>query len=100
MPITGNEALLTSQLTSAITAAIEAKYGHPIRDPEYIDALSAGIANAIIPFLVTNTQVNTGQLVNVPGTNPINPTTGLFDGFSNHVTGTTTGTVDTTGTIS
>lgn len=63
MPISGNEGLLTSELISSITAAVEAKYGHPIRDPEYIDALSAGIANAIIPFLVSNTEVNPGQVV-------------------------------------
>lgn len=63
MPITGLESTLASELTSAITAAVEAKYGHPIRDPEYIDALSAGIANALIPFLVINTEVNPGQVV-------------------------------------
>lgn len=93
MPITGLESTLTSELISTITSAIEAKYGHVIREPEYIDALAAGIANAIIPFLVANTQVNTGQSVNVPAA-------GLLDGESRAVTGTATGTVDTTGTIS
>lgn len=94
MPITGNESELASQLTSAITAAIQAKYGQAIRSPEYIDALSTGIANAIIPFLVANTQVNTGQSVMVPGA-------GLTDSeTSAAITGTATGTVDTTGTIS
>jgi len=58
MPITGNESALASALTSAITAAIEAKLGSAVQSPEYIDALSEGIANAIIPFLVSNTEVN------------------------------------------
>jgi hypothetical protein len=67
MPISGNESVLTSALNSAIIAAIEAQYGGTIMDPEYINALSAGIANAIIPFLVSNTEVNVGQVV-PPGT--------------------------------
>lgn len=92
MPITGLESTLTSELITTITAAIETKYGHSIGTPEYIDALSAGIANAIIPFLVANTQVNTGQMVNVPASGLEAP-----DG---PVSGTATGTVDTTGTIS
>lgn len=57
MPITGQESALTSALTTAITAAIEAKFGGSVGTPEYIDALSQGIANAIIPFLVTNVEV-------------------------------------------
>lgn len=93
MPISGLESTLASELTSAITAAIEAKYGHTIRSPEYIDALSAGIANAIIPFLVANTQVNTGQSVAVPAL-------GLIDSLGHPVSGAAVGTVDTTGTIS
>lgn len=65
MPITGLETTLKSQLISAITAAVEAKFGGPVRPPEYIDALSEGIANAIVPFLVTNVQVNPGQTVDL-----------------------------------
>jgi hypothetical protein len=57
MPITGQESALTSALTSAITAAIESKLGNAVMTPEYIDALSQGIANAIIPFLVSNVLV-------------------------------------------
>lgn len=93
MPISGLESTLTSELTSAITAALEAKFGGPIGTPEYIDALSAGIANAIIPFLVANTQVNTGQSVAVPAL-------GLVDSLGHPVTGAAVGTVDTVGTIS
>lgn len=58
MPITGQETALASALTSAITTAIENKSGQTVMPPEYIDALAAGIANALIPFLVTNVQVN------------------------------------------
>lgn len=66
MPITGQESALASALTSAIITSLENKFGGPIRDPEYVDALCAGIANALIPFLVANTEVNPGQ--DVPGT--------------------------------
>lgn len=80
MPITGKESLLKSLLMAAIKSAVEAKSGTPTAEPEYIDALSEGIANAIIPFLVTNTQVDPGQSVNV--------------------TSPTSGTVSSDGTIS
>jgi hypothetical protein len=90
--ITGQESELASALTSAITSALEAQYGGPIGVPNYVPALSAGIANALIPFLVANTQVNTGQSVAVPASGLEAP-----DGA---VTGSATGTVDTTGTIS
>lgn len=63
MAITGNESVLASALTSAITSALEAQYGGPIGTPDYVPALSAGIANAIIPFLVSYTTVNAGQVV-------------------------------------
>ena len=58
MPITGQESTLAAALTSAIQAAIEAQSGQPTQSPEYLSALSMGIANALIPFLVTNTEVN------------------------------------------
>lgn len=91
--ITGQEGLLTSELNAAIIAAVEAQYGRPIGTPEYINALSQGIANALIPFLVANTQVNTGQSVAVPAA-------GIIDGQGHDCTGAAVGTVDTTGTIS
>lgn len=91
--ITGQESALASALTTAITAAVEAKYGMPIQNPEYIDAVSQGIANALIPFLVSNVQVDVGQSVAVPGL-------GLLDSLHAAVTGAAVGTVDTTGTIS
>lgn len=92
MPITGQESALASQMRETIRIAIEAQFGGSIRDPEYILALTTGIANALIPFLVANTQVNTGQSVLVPGL-------GLTVGMD-PVTGVATGTVDTPGTIS
>lgn len=94
MPITGQEATLTSALNSAIIAACEAQFGGTIGSPEYINALSQGIANALIPFLVANTQVNVGQMVDVPAAGLEAPSGG------GPVTGAAVGTVDTTGTIS
>jgi len=75
--ITGQEGALTSALNSAIIAAIEAQYGGSIMTPEYINALSAGIANAIIPFLVANVTVNA---------TPVDP--GSFSNSGGAVTGT------------
>lgn len=61
MPITGQESTLAGQLHDAIKSAIEAAFGGEVRNPEYILALSTGISNAIIPFLVSNVQLNPGQ---------------------------------------
>ena len=88
MPITGQEAALTSVLNSAIVAAVEAQYGGAVRPPEYINALSQGIANALIPFLVANTTVNPGQTVPA----------GSLESPDGAVTGTTA--TSTPGTIS
>jgi len=63
MPISGQEAVLTAALVSAIESAIAVKCGAFPISPKCIDGLAEGIANAIIPFLVANTQVNSGQAV-------------------------------------
>jgi hypothetical protein len=73
MPITGQESTLASAMTSAIKAAVEAQSGQTTQSPEYIEALCTGIANALIPFLVLNTEVDPGQsvvddVVSTPGT--------------------------------
>lgn len=60
--ITGQESVLKAALISAIRTAVQTKAGTTIKEPEYIDAVSEGIANAIIPFLVANIQVNPGQV--------------------------------------
>lgn len=93
MPITGLEGTLKASLISNIEASIAANCGYVVMTPRCISGLAEGIANAIIPFLVANIQVNVGQSVNVPGA-------GLVDSQNGSVTGTATGTVDTTGTIS
>jgi hypothetical protein len=99
MAISGQQLALAAQLTATITQAIEAQFGGVIAPPQYVFALATGIANAIIPFLVSNIEVNVGQTVTVPGTNPINPGEGLFAG-SFTVTGATIGTTNSPGTIS
>lgn len=74
MAITGQESALKSALTAAITAAIQTKLGSSVQSPQYIDALSEGIANALIPFLTSNVTVNpiaAGAL-----TSPVGPVTG------------------------
>lgn len=91
--ITGQESALAQLLIATITSAVEAKFGGPVQPPEYIDALSIGIANALIPFLTINIQVNATQSVTVPGL-------GLLDSVHGAVTGIATGTVSTTGNIS
>jgi len=98
MAITGQETALASALTASIVASIEATFKNTIYPSEQqgIQALATGIANGLIPFLVTNTQLNIGQSVNVPGTG----LTVLVDTMEVPVTGDATGTVTTTGTIS
>lgn len=89
MPITGKESTLTSALNSAIIASIEAQFSGSIGTPEYINALSAGIANALIQFLVSNVEVNAGQTV---------PATGILDSLGHDCTGDSA--TSTPGTIS
>lgn len=76
--ITGQEGLLRSMLISSITAAIAVECGYTVMTPNCINGLAKGIADAIIPFLVTNTKVNS---TTVPGA-------GLIDSISGPVTGT------------
>ncbi len=63
MPITGMEAALQAQLVAAIHAGIAAECGASPMTPNCIDGLAKGIADAIIPFLVANLQVNAGQAI-------------------------------------
>jgi hypothetical protein len=63
MPITGMESTLKSQLVAAIQAGIAAECGYAVMTPNCINGLAKGIADAIIPFLVANIQVNPGQAV-------------------------------------
>lgn len=63
MPITGLEDTLKAQLISAIQAGIAAECGYSVMTPNCINGLAKGIADAIIPFLVNNIQVNPGQHV-------------------------------------
>lgn len=75
--ITGQEATLKAMLISAITAGIAAECGYTVMTPNCINGLAKGIADAIIPFLVANVQVNS---TTVPGS-------GLLDSMSGPVTG-------------
>lgn len=63
MPITGMEATLKAQLIAAIEAGITAECGYVPMAPRCITGLAKGIADAIIPFLTTNLQVNAGQAI-------------------------------------
>lgn len=76
--ITGQEATLKAMLISAITAGIAAECGYTVMTPNCINGLAKGIADAIIPFLVANTKVNS---TTVPGA-------GLLDSMHGAVTGT------------
>lgn len=63
MPLSGKESQLSSQLQSLITANITAATGQPMAKSDYLKAFCDGIAEAVIPFFVANTQVNAGQTV-------------------------------------
>jgi len=97
MPISGTEAALASALHAAIKAKITGVTGYQIVHEDWLQAFCEAVSETIIPHLVSNTQVNTGQHVTsaVPGA-------GLIDSVSGPVSGIATGngTVDTTGTIS
>lgn len=58
---------LKASLISEINAAILSETGSPPSTPNGISALAAGIANAHIPFLVANLQVNPGIAVATTG---------------------------------
>lgn len=95
MPITGQESALKAALISSIQAGIAAACGYSVMTPNCIDGLAKGIADAIIPFLVANIQVNVGQItlsagVTGPTAAPGSPTP----------IPALPGTVTTTGTIS
>lgn len=59
MPLTGSEAILASQIFTMVTAEIGA-----LPNPDAVKQLKAlctGIANAIVPHIVTMAQVAPGQ---------------------------------------
>lgn len=97
MPISGTEAALASALHAAIKAKMSAATGYQILKEDWLQAFCEAVSETIIPHLVANTQVNTGQHVTstVPGA-------GLIDSMSGPVSGAATGNgnVDSTGTIS
>lgn len=61
--LTGTEALLKSSLIAAIEAAILAQVGSAPIAPKAISGLSEGIANAIVPHIVSNLQILAGTAV-------------------------------------
>lgn len=93
MPITGTEDELKQKLHDNILAELHGVGAGQILRDDWLLAFCKAVAESIIPHLVANTQVNTGQSVLVPGA-------GLVDSLTGPVSGTATGTVDTPGTIS
>lgn len=85
MPLTGTEAVLESSLIAAIQAGITANCGAAPMSPNCITGLAQGIANAMVPHMVSNVQVDPGQTTAV-APHPIG--------------GAAVGTVSTPGTIS
>lgn len=69
MPLTGTENSLSASIDSAIRAAITANEGTAPANPNVIDSLAEGIANAVIPHIVSNAQVLPGTFV--AGANPV-----------------------------
>lgn len=60
--ITGQEAALKALLKTEIEAAVTANCGAAPLPPNCIIGLAEGIANALIPFLVTNIVVNSANI--------------------------------------
>ena len=59
--LTGTENTLAALIETDIRAAILANTGNPAATPNALNSLSQGIANAIIPHIVSNTQVLPGS---------------------------------------
>lgn len=81
--LTGSEAVLESSLIAAIQAGITANCLVAPIAPNCINGLAEGIANAIIPHLIGNIQVDSGAACGVGS----HPTGGAAVGT---VTGVTT----------
>jgi hypothetical protein len=100
--ITGQQSNLASQMAQAIVASIQNTFQRTLDQQEQIgiNAMCSGIANALIPFLVNNVQVNvSGDTVNVPATGltvtvPVDTVPTVFQ-----VDGSATGTISNNGTI-
>jgi len=63
MPLTGTELALASSMATAIEAKMSAALGVPPNKAEWLQALCAGIAESLIPHLVSNTVVVPGNAV-------------------------------------
>lgn len=66
MPITGQDALLSSLIVSELSGKLE-EVGYSDFDKKSLKALGDGLAAAIITFLTANLQVNPGQPVATSG---------------------------------
>ncbi len=66
--LTGSESVLKSALEAAIQAGILSEHSVSPQLPNNIAGLAKGIADAIIPHLINNTQVDTGAVVTTPDT--------------------------------
>ena len=58
--LTGTENTLKALIDTEIKAAVLSNTGNPVASPNAIDSLSEGVANAIIPHLISNAQVLPG----------------------------------------
>jgi len=65
--LTGTENTLKALIDTDIKAAVLSNTGNPVATPNAIDSLAEGIANAIIPHYVSNTQVLPGTFSTVSG---------------------------------
>lgn len=73
--LTGTESTLKSLLIAQIEAAIGG-----VQEPNEIDGLAEGVANAIIPHLVTNVSIPLGIPVSV-----VDPISGVLVGTSTSI---------------
>jgi hypothetical protein len=61
--LTGTNAALAASMKTMIEAKLTAATGEPMLAPTFLQAFCEGVADALIPHLVANTQVNPGQVV-------------------------------------
>lgn len=85
-------AMTGAGLAAAIKASFISQKGAPA-DMAALDSASLALGNAIVTYIQANAVVNSGASVSVPGL-------GLLDSISGPVSGTATGTVASTTTIS
>lgn len=63
MPITGKEDVLSSAIKGFVSSKLEAATGQSMKKDAYMKAFCEGLAEALIPFLTANVQVEAGQVV-------------------------------------